>query len=143
MAADPDDDAALAWAGDEKPATPGAEAPGAPPTVELVEASPAAKPQMPAALLVTYGILAGAYLIYTIGWVVSVQRYNASFVVSSEPLNAFMFGLGEILAILAPALWFAATLLLTRARKPVIRLLILLVGLVAVVPWPFVLGVWQ
>lgn len=140
MAADPDDDAALAWAGDEKRVTPVAEALEAP-AVELVPE--AAKPQMPAALLVTYGILAGAYLIYTIGWVVSVQRYNASFVVSSEPLNAFMFGLGEILAILAPALWFAATLLLTRGRKPVIRLVILLVGLVAVVPWPFVLGVWQ
>jgi len=134
------DDDALAWAGDEKPVAPVAEALEAP-AVELVPE--ATKPQMPAALLVTYGILAGAYLIYTIGWVVSVQRYNASFVVSSEPLNAFMFGLGEILAILVPPLWFAATLLLTRGRKPVIRLVVLLVGLVAVVPWPFVLGVWQ
>ena len=98
---------------------------------------------MPAALLVSYGILAGAYLLYTVGWIASVQRYNATVVTSSEPLNAFMFGLGQILAILAPALWFAATLLLTRGRKPVIRLLVLLVGLAAVVPWPFALGVWQ
>jgi hypothetical protein len=98
---------------------------------------------MPAALLVTYGIIAGAYLLYTVGWVFSVQRYNATVPVSPEPLNAFMFGLGEILAMLSPALWFAATLLLTRGRKPIIRLLVLLAGLVVVLPWPFVLGVWQ
>jgi len=140
--ADTDDNAALGWAGDEVPATrtPRVEQPQ---RVELVETSPAGKPQMPAALLVTYGILAGAYLLYTVGWVASVQRYNATVVTSSEPLNAFMFGLGQILAMLAPALWFAATLLLTRGRKPVIRLLVLLVGLAAVVPWPFALGVWQ
>jgi len=134
-----DDDAALAWAGDEKPVA----APAKQPVVEVVETSPAVKQQMPAALLITYGILAGAYLIYTIGWVVSAQRYNATVVTSPEPLNAFMFGLGEILAMLAPALWFVASLLLTRGRKPVIRLLALLIGLVVVLPWPFVLGVWQ
>ena len=144
--AEPDDDAALAWAGDEKPVTP-------PKRVEPVETPPlsgqagrdgqAAKPQMPAPLLVTYGIIAGAYLLYTVGWVISVQRYNATVVTSPEPLNAFMFGLGQILAMLAPALWFAATLLLTRGRKPIIRLLGLLAGLVATLPWPFILGVWQ
>lgn len=149
-----DDDAALAWAGDEKPVPDPKSVPepkpipealeGRKPETRIVEVeTPAAKPQMPAALLITYGILAGAYLIYTVGWVVSVQRYNATVVTSPEPLNAFMFGLGEILAMLAPALWFVASLLLTRGRKPVIRLLALLVGLVAVLPWPFVLGVWQ
>lgn len=135
------DDAALAWAGDEKPVPEALE--GRKTETRIVETSPATKPQIPAALLITYGILAGAYLIYTIGWVVSVQRYNATVVTSPEPLNAFMFGLGEILAILAPALWFVASLLLTRGRKPVIRLLALVVGLVAALPWPFVLGVWQ
>lgn len=138
MAAEPDEDAALAWAGDEKTV----ERPAAA-RVEFVEAPAAGKAPIPAALLVTYGILAGAYLIYTVGWVVSVQRYNAMFVPSSEPLNAVMFGLGETLAVAGPALWFAAVLLLTRGRKPIVRLLVLLVGLVAVLPWPFVLGVWQ
>ncbi len=143
--ADPeDDDAALAWAGDEKPAAPKA-APVVEPAetrVELVEAV-APKQQMPAALLVTYGILAGGYLIFTLGWVTSVLRYNDRYATSTEPLNAFMFGLGEILAVASPVLWFTAALVLTRGRKPVVRLLVLLVGLVAVLPWPFVLGVWQ
>ena len=143
--AEPDDDAALAWAGDEQPARAPQAGPEAPEvrTVDPVETSPDAKPQMPAPLLVTYGIIAGAYLLYTVGWVVSVQRYNATVVTSPEPLNAFMFGLGQILAMLAPALWFAASLLLTRGRKPIIRLLVLLAGLVATLPWPFILGVWQ
>lgn len=133
-----DDDDALAWAGDER--APVAE----PVTTRVVEVAPTAgKPQLPAALLVTYGIIAGAYLIYTIGWIVSVQRYNTFSPASTEALNAFMFGLGEILAIAGPALWFGAALLLTRGRKPLLRLVVLIVGLLAVLPWPFVLGVWQ
>lgn len=135
--ADLDDDA-LAWAGDEKPI-----APAAAPRPAVAEAPSPAAQQMPAALLVTYGILAGAYLLYTVGWVFSVQRYNAAVRTSPEPLNAFMFGLGEILAMLAPALWFAATLLLTRGRKPIIRLLVLVIGLLLALPLPFVLGAWQ
>ena len=133
-----DDDAALAWAGDEKvPVAPV----GDPRIVEV--APPATKQQIPAPLLVTYGILAGAYLLYTVGWAFSVQRYNAAVPTSPEPLNAFMFGLGEILALLAPALWFGAALLLSRGRKPIIRLLALLIGLLVTLPLPFVLGAWQ
>jgi hypothetical protein len=136
MATDRDDDA-LAWAGDE-PTTPEP----ASPRVELVDAPAAVKPSMPAPVLVTYGILAGVYLIYTIGWVITVQRYNAVTPGSVEVLSAVMFQLGEFLAIASPALWFAAALLLTRSRKPVVRLLVLLAGVVAVLPWPFVLGAW-
>ena len=136
MAADPEEDAALSWAGDEPvKAEPK-------PRVEVVETAAGAKPATPAALLVTYGILAGAYLLYTIGWVISIQRLNAVRVASSEPLNAIMFSLGEALAIASPAIWFGSMFLLSRGRKPIIRLLLLLVGLVAVLPWPFVLGAW-
>lgn len=139
---DPDDDAALSWAGDET-ARPAAAPRAAAPSTPAVAAPAAAKPQTPAALLVSYGILAGAFLLYTFGWVVSVQRYNAITPASSEPLNAIMFGLGEILAMASPALWFVAAFLLTRGRKPIIRLLSLAAGLIAVLPWPFILGVWQ
>lgn len=136
MARDRDDDA-LAWAGDE----PTAPEPASP-RVELVDAPATTRPSMPAPVLVTYGILAGVYLIYTIGWVITVQRYNAVNPGAVDVLGAIMFQLGEFLAIVSPALWFAAALLLTRHRKPVVRLLVLLAGLVAVLPWPFVLGAW-
>ena len=142
MIADPDEDDALSWAGDTDPshAAGPASAAGKPKTEVIVDAP--AKPATSAIVLVTYGILAGAYLIYTIGWVVSVQRLNAVQVTSSEVLNAIMFGLGEILAMASPAIWFGATFLLTRGRKPVARLIWVLVGLIAVLPWPFVLGAW-
>jgi len=134
MAADPEEDAALSWAGDEPVKAEPVR------RVEVVDATP--KASTPAALLVTYGILAGAYLLYTIGWVISIQRLNAVRVASSEPLNAIMFSLDEALAIASPAIWFGSMFLLSRGRKPMIRLLLLLVGLVAVLPWPFVLGAW-
>ena len=136
MAATEDDDA-LAWAGDE-PSRPTPPAP----RVEMVEQPSTAKQSMPAPVLVTYGILAGVYLIYTIGWVITVQRYNAVTPASFDVLSAIMFQLGEFLAIASPALWFAAAVLLTRSRKPLVRLLVLLAGLIAVLPWPFVLGAW-
>ena len=136
MTADPDEDA-LAWAGDTDPSH--IDAPQ--PRVEVVE-TPAEKPSIPSVLLITYGILGGIYLIYTLGWVITVQRLNGARAASTEVLNAIMFQLGEFLAIASPAIWFGAAFLLTRGRKPIVRLLILLAGIIAVLPWPFVLGAW-
>jgi hypothetical protein len=130
MTADRDEDA-LGWAGDER-----AEAPKAP-RVEVVDGPLAAK-SMPAVLLITYGILAGVYLIYTIGWVITVTRSTTTL---PTIFGEAMFQLGELLAMASPAMWFASVVLLTRDRKPIVRLALLLVGLVVVVPWPFLLGV--
>ena len=145
MTADPDDEA-LAWAGETDPSHvdgPAVERPVVkPPVVERVETPTDPAKPIPAALLVTYGILAGVYLIYTLGWVTSILRLNAIRVPYSDPLSEIMFQLGEFLAIASPALWFAAVFLLSRGRKPLVRLLWILVGLVAVLPWPFVLGAW-
>ena len=130
------DEEALAWAGDEAPVT-------APPVAEPVTVAPDAKQPMPAFLLVTYGILAGAYLLYAVGWLFSVQRLNEVRAPSGEILSEIMFQLGEFLAIASPLLWFGAAFVLTRGRKPVFRLLLLLAGLIAVLPWPFLLGAWN
>ena len=135
MTADRDD--ALAWAGDE----PESRVEPAANRVELVDA-PAAKPSTPSVLLISYGILGGIYLIYTIGWVISVQRLIGATVQSTELLNSIMFQLGQFLAMGSPAIWFAAVFVLTRGRKPIVRLLGLLSGLITVLPWPFVIGAW-
>jgi hypothetical protein len=129
-----DDDEALAWAGDEKPKP--AE-PAVAPDDSRVEPVETAS-QIPAPLLVTYGILAGVYLIYTIGWIVSVTRSSFA---QLDLLSTIMFQLGQFLAIAGPALWFVTVLYLTRGRKPIIRLGLLLAGLVVTIPWPFLLGV--
>jgi len=138
--ADPDDEA-LAWAGDEKPVG----EPVTKPVVERVETSSdgdATKPQIPAALLIAYGILGGVYLIYTLGWVTSIVRLNAVRAQFADPLSEIMFQFGEFLAIASPVVWFAGVFLLSRGRKPIVRLIWLLVGLAVVLPWPFVLGAW-
>lgn len=88
-------------------------------------------------LLVAFGIIAGVYLLYTIGWVVSISR---SAITLDQPLSQGMFQLEQYLAIGGPALWFAGVFLLTRKSKPTTRLLWWLLGLAVFVPWPFVLG---
>lgn len=127
-AVDDSDDDALSWAGDERDA-----AAIAPPR----EREPRATDSMPAPLLITYGILSGLYLLYTLGWIITITRSATSL---PNLLGEIMFQLGEFLAIASPALWFVAVLTLTRDRKPVVRLLWLLLGLFVVAPWPFLLG---
>lgn len=99
-------------------------------------------PQLPAILLVTYGILGGIHLIYLAGWVIVLQRLNSISVPSSDALSEIMSQFGEALAIMSPVAWFAAAFMLTKGRRPIVRLLWLLAGLVVVAPWPYVLGAW-
>ena len=132
-----DDDEALSW--DEVSDPTHTASPAAKPesVVEPVETPAEAKPATSSAVLVTYGILGGAYLIYTVGWVISV--FNDNRVAYADLLSEVMYQFGEFLALASPALWFVAVLTLTRGRKPIVRLLGLLLGLAVVIPWPFVL----
>jgi hypothetical protein len=132
MTSDADEDA-LTWVGDEAERKKAQSKKKAEPDTAKSE-----RPPTSALVLITYGLLGGAYLIYTIGWVISVQR---SAVTLPSLFADLMFRLGEALAIGSPVIWFAAVFLITRDRPTVTRLLWLLLGLVAVIPWPFVLGV--
>jgi hypothetical protein len=131
MAADPDEEA-LSW-GTERDST-------------HIESSEVAAPvvatadevrQTSSALLIVYGIFAGAFVLYLVGWIVAISHITAP-VTDIVPL--FMYRLGEGLAIAAPALWFAGVFVLTRGGHVRSRILWLLLGLVIVAPWPFVLG---
>ena len=62
---------------------------------------------------------------------------------TADLLTEAMTQIGFVLAMAAPLLWFITTWVLTRSRKPVIRLLWILIGLIVVLPWPFVWGVWS
>lgn len=134
VTAEPDDDA-LAWAGDDDPSH--VDGPSRQAQPKQAPDAAADKPTIGSMLLVTYGVLAGIYLIYTLGWVVSVQRSTTTL---PTLFAEIMFQLGEFLAIVSPALWFAAVFALTRVQKLIVRLLWLLAGLVVVLPWPFILG---
>lgn len=130
MNARPDDDA-LSWAGDEPKDT-------QPATRSVLVEAPSAPRSMPAILVVTYGVIAGIYLIYTIGWVITVSR---SLITLPTLFGEIMFQFGEFLAIASPAIWFAVVVVLTRNRPIALRLSALLLGLLVVIPWPFLLGV--
>jgi hypothetical protein len=137
-----DDEDALTWAGGRDPShyeTPEAKAPKSSKTATAPpeEGEPDLPPSMSAPVLVSLGILGGIYLLYTVGWFISWQRFLYA---SDNELELVAFHVQQILAILAPALWFVVTTLLTRERKPTVRLLWLLVGAVVLVPWSFVFG---
>jgi hypothetical protein len=144
-----EEDEALTWAGgrdpshyetpETKPAKP-VKTPAIPKAVtdsgapaEDEELSPSAS----GVVLVLLGILGGIYLLYTIGWFVSWQR-----LIYNDPnlLELAAFRFQQVLAILAPPLWFAGTIVLTRGRKPTARLLFLVVGALVLVPWSFTFG---
>jgi hypothetical protein len=105
---------------------------------EPVEAGEAVETPTSSILLVSYGIIAGIFLLYAIGWFTTVRR---SAYIDPSVLGAFMSVLGEVLAVAAAPVWFGAVFLLTRDSKPIVRLLWLLLGLLLLIPVPFVLGV--
>src|SRR5687768_13577586 len=119
MSSDHPDDDALTWAGDPEPARParGATAPETPPGAGgwkvvgkpgRVDPEPAEprQGQMSSVALVGFGILAGVYLLYSIGWLIAAQRSTAA---PTDIVGAAMYTVGLWFAVLAPALWIAAT----------------------------------
>jgi hypothetical protein len=158
-----DDDDALSWAGARDPShfeTPVAVVPAKPSRAErrAAKASTAGDGALGArepdetedgasatrfgavadgAVLVSLGILGGIYLLYTVGWIISLQRL---YYIASTALDQGAFEVQQYLAIAAPVAWFVSVIWFTRHRHPVARLIWLIVGAVLLVPWPFVLG---
>lgn len=93
------------------------------------------RPPLGTGMLLTLGIVGGVYLLYSVGWVVGGLRLKplANLIVADA-----MYVPWFVLAVAAPALWFLATWVLTRAKAGWIRIALLLVGVVLLVPWPFV-----
>lgn len=88
-----------------------------------------------ATMLLVSGVVGGVYLLYSIGWAIGGLRLKplANFFVADE-----MFLPWFVLAVAAPALWFLATWVLTRGCASWVRASLLLLGVVLLVPWPFV-----
>lgn len=128
MPAEPDDDA-LAWGDDDPSHVAGPSASGG------RKAAAVQTQAANSAALVGYGIIAGIYLIYCIGWFVAVQRDDF---VQPGLFAEIMFQLGEFLAIASPVLWFGAVFALI--ARPGARLVWLGLGVLVLVPWPFVMG---
>ena len=146
------DDDALGWAGDDDPTlvsgSPTTPEPAHAPAANLPEGwavtgspggyvdAPEEKAPMSSTALVGLGILAGVYLLYTIGWFIGVGRIDNPL---TDPLAQFMFSLGTWLAVAAPLVWFASAYWLTRG-KPRLRWTWLVLGVVLLAPLPFIAG---
>lgn len=138
---------AAAGAGDGAVSTsePGAAATGAS-AVEGAEAGPAgatvaagdfSEPrQLGSIELVALGVLGGVYLLYTVGWLLTVIRTSLP---GQSVVGDAMYGFGLWMSVLAPALWFS--LVAALVKRPALRLVWLAVGAIVLVPLPFVLGV--
>lgn len=93
--------------------------------------------QTSSALLIAYGVFAGAYALFLVGWIIAVGNIAIPVI---DVLPTLMYRLGEFLAVIAPALWFGGVFVLTRGGRTRTRILWLLLGLALVAPWPFILG---
>ncbi|WP_067351315.1 hypothetical protein [Microbacterium hydrocarbonoxydans] len=93
------------------------------------------RPPLSTAMLLILGVVGGIYLLYSIGWVVGGLRLKplANLIVADA-----MYVPWFVLAVAAPALWFLAGWVLTRGRAAWLRVTVLLLGVVLLVPWPFV-----
>jgi hypothetical protein len=143
-----DDEDALRWAGENDPSH--VETP-VPPRVAArqarlagsakIESDSTAEAVLPvvasSAFLISLGILGGVYLLYTVGWIISLQRF---YYAATNALDQGAFEAQQYLAIAAPIVWFASVIWFTRHHAPVSRLVWLLVGAVLLVPWSFVMG---
>lgn len=86
--------------------------------------------------LVSLGVLGGVYLLLAIGWWIGGSRLQLIAQLFLEPIG---FTVSWILAVLAAPIWFATVFLLTRERPAWARVLLLVVGAVVLLPWPFLM----
>lgn len=92
---------------------------------------------MSSTMLVVHGIFGGVYLLLTVAWLISVSRMTAPSL-SGVPL-AFWY-LSTYIAIAAAPLWFVGTLAFTDLVPARRRIVWLAVGVLVLLPWPFLVG---
>ncbi len=133
MDADPDEEA-LRWSGETDPTHVAAPVPPKPALSAATTAGGERAPLHPVALIV-FGVLAGVYLLYAVGWV--IIGFTGGVPVQGV-FFSIMYQVGEALAIASPFLWAGAVWL--RVKRPALRMLWLFVGVVVLAPWPFIIG---
>jgi hypothetical protein len=106
------------------------------------EAAPADADQaqpMGNAALIALGVLGGVYLLYTIGWIVGGLRLQdvIPFLLPETAVARVAYAFALWIAVAAPAIWFSATVLLTRRSRSWVRFVWLAAGVVLLIPWPF------
>lgn len=97
------------------------------------------------ASLIGVGVIGGVYLLLSIGWLVGGLRLHsvAGFLVTPDGTGSPVWEAGTLagawLAALAPAIWFLAVFVLTRASARWLRWTLLIAGAILLLPWPFIM----
>ncbi|MBT2503144.1 hypothetical protein [Curtobacterium sp. ISL-83] len=86
--------------------------------------------------LVGFGVFGGVYLLYTVAWLLTA---STAYVANVDTVLSVFVDVLRFLSILAPAMWFAVVLWAARGRRTRTRLLWMLLGAVALFPWPFLM----
>lgn len=100
------------------------------------EVEPAEASHVGNAELISLGVIGGFSVLYAVGWLIGGLRLQGTAEFLVAPL-AYQVSLW--LAVLAPLVWFATVLLLTRGRRLWVRFAWLIGGVVLLVPWPFIM----
>ncbi|MFC5503249.1 hypothetical protein ACFPJ4_13460 [Lysinimonas soli] len=82
-------------------------------------------------------LFAVLYLAVVVGWILSVQITVSS---ATDTFSQVAWQFGEFVSIISGALWFLATLTLTRESRTAVRLGWFALGVVVLVPWPVLLA---
>lgn len=91
------------------------------------------------AALVTVGVLAGVYTLYVIGWALGGFRLRDRIQADTGAVADVMFQGALWLGMLSPVIWFFVTMHLTRRAPLWRRFAGLAIGVLLLVPWPFVM----
>ncbi|GAB3272818.1 DNA polymerase III subunit gamma/tau [Microbacterium lacusdiani] len=146
------DDDALSWEGDDDPTLDARadRAARSAPDVPRATAEPAAAaapkatpsdeaPSLGSAALVAYGVLGGVFALYMVGWALGGFRLRDRVQADTGAVADVMLQGAMWLGMLAPAIWFVAAVVLTRGGPQWRRFAALAVGVLVLVPWPFVM----
>lgn len=147
------DDDALSWDGDDDlngPAPLEREKTGSRPRARdadgrnaaeepATEAEQAEPTPMGNAALVSVGVIAGVYTLYAVGWALGGFRLRDRIQADTGAVADLMFQGAMWLGMLSPLIWFFVTMHLTRRAPLWRRFAGLAIGVVLLVPWPFVM----
>ncbi len=130
-------DTPLDDAADAEALSTGVEALDAPASDGVPDAANADGVTLSNASLLGIGVLAGVFLLYTIGWFIGAERI--------APVAPVLLG-GDLpflilkwIAIAAPFVWFVVTFVLTLHSRAWVRFVWLGAGALLLVPWPLIM----
>ena len=85
----------------------------------------------------TIGVLAVLYVVWALMWVVGLARTPA--LVTGTTFDDLMYQVGVFLSYISAPLWFVGVVWLGTQWSQKTRTGVLLLGLIVLLPWPFIL----